>query len=112
MSSAETWALTVRIEDYDGSVPDPDRRGLALRLPAIDLFLSAAAPALAQVPAGKSAPQPSPFVDTIPAPRGWTDHPDASRRIARQDAATTAAASSVSINDALPQLLGLVFWGS
>jgi predicted metalloprotease with PDZ domain len=31
------------------------------------LFLSAAVPALAQVPAGNSAPQPVPFVDTIPA---------------------------------------------
>jgi len=30
------------------------------------LLLSAAAPALAQVPAGNSAPQPVPFVDTIP----------------------------------------------
>lgn len=30
------------------------------------LFLSAAAPALAQVPAGNSAPQPVPFTDTIP----------------------------------------------
>ena len=33
------------------------------------LLLSVAAPALAQVPAGNSAPQPVPFVDTIPAAR-------------------------------------------
>ncbi|MEA1083267.1 MAG: M61 family peptidase [Sphingomonas sp.] len=39
------------------------------KLVVASLFLSAAAPALAQVPAGNSAPQPSPFVDTIPAPR-------------------------------------------
>jgi predicted metalloprotease with PDZ domain len=39
------------------------------KLVVASLFLSAAAPALAQVPAGNSAPQPVPFVDTIPAPR-------------------------------------------
>ncbi|WP_137899628.1 M61 family metallopeptidase [Sphingomonas sp. 2SG] len=39
------------------------------KLVVASLFLSAATPALAQVPAGNSAPQPSPFVDTIPAPR-------------------------------------------
>ena len=33
------------------------------------LLLSTAAPALAQVPPGNSAPQPVPFVDTIPAPQ-------------------------------------------
>ena len=33
------------------------------------LLLSVAAPALAQVPASNSAPQPVPFVDTIPAAR-------------------------------------------
>ncbi len=33
------------------------------------LLLSVAAPALAQVPAGNSAPQPVPFVDTIPVAR-------------------------------------------
>ena len=39
------------------------------KLVVASLFLSAATPALAQVPAGNSAPQPVPFVDTIPAPR-------------------------------------------
>ena len=42
------------------------------------LLLSTAAPALAQVPPGNSAPQPVPFVDTIPvmaaaAPAPWMD---------------------------------------
>ncbi|WP_445190814.1 M61 family metallopeptidase [Sphingomonas sp. Tas61C01] len=36
-------------------------------LAVASLLLSVAAPALAQVPAGNSAPQPVPFVDTIPA---------------------------------------------
>ncbi|MGP7795855.1 M61 family metallopeptidase [Sphingomonas sp. CLY1604] len=36
------------------------------KLLVASLFLSAAAPALAQVPAGNSAPQPVPFTDTIP----------------------------------------------
>ena len=36
---------------------------------AIALLAATAAPALAQVPQGNSAPQPVPFVDTIPAPR-------------------------------------------
>ena len=39
------------------------------KLVVASFFLSAATPALAQVPAGNSAPQPVPFVDTIPAPR-------------------------------------------
>jgi hypothetical protein len=33
MNSAETWPFTVRIEDYEGLLADPDRRGVALRLP-------------------------------------------------------------------------------
>ncbi|WP_271299749.1 M61 family metallopeptidase [Sphingomonas sp. CV7422] len=40
-----------------------------IRTSAVVFLLSAAAPASAQVPAGNSAPQPAPFVDTIPAPR-------------------------------------------
>ncbi len=36
-------------------------------LAVASLLLSVAAPALAQVPAGNSAPQPVPFIDTIPA---------------------------------------------
>ncbi|EZP49332.1 MULTISPECIES: M61 family metallopeptidase [Sphingomonas] len=40
-----------------------------IRTSAVVFLLSAAAPAFAQVPAGNSAPQPAPFVDTIPAPR-------------------------------------------
>lgn len=41
-----------------------------LRTVAIaSLLLSTAAPAFAQVPPGNSAPQPVPFVDTIPAPQ-------------------------------------------
>ena len=40
-----------------------------IRTSAVVFLLSAAAPAFALVPAGNSAPQPAPFVDTIPAPR-------------------------------------------
>lgn len=41
-----------------------------IRLSAIAcLLLSTAAPALAQVPAGNSAPQPVPYVNTIPDPQ-------------------------------------------
>jgi len=38
-------------------------------LAVASLLASVAAPALAQVPAGNTAPQPVPYVDTIPAPR-------------------------------------------
>ena len=40
-----------------------------IRHAVITLLLATAAPVLAQVPAGNSAPQPVPFVDTIPAAR-------------------------------------------
>ncbi len=56
-------------EAYTGVFVSCRRLAMLRSIAVASLLLSTAAPALAQVPPGNSAPQPVPFVDTIPAPQ-------------------------------------------
>ena len=74
------WTAALQRAYSLGHRPQP--KGLSMIRRARRRPAASAAPAVAQVPAGNSAPQPVPFVDTIPAPRdiALSRHDHARRR--------------------------------